>query len=128
MNIKQIIREEMDGLDWIKNTVPTRSDKIDFNKNRFETTLDYTDVSVGDKFIPPGGYKVWTVSSMVSMDDFLKSIPTTLEKISVGESYIVYLKPEKGNTKIFRWRKDWNDGKFPQGYRPWKKIISINEL
>jgi len=102
---------EENDLGWMKTTIPTRKNKIDFNKERFETTLDYgNDVNVGDKFIPPGGNIIWTVERK--------------QTTTRGGSYLVTLKSEKNKLKFYNWNPDYG---FPSYYRPWKKIIGLKE-
>ena len=111
LNNSFLWESEENDLGWMSTTIPTRKDKIDFNKERFETTLDYgSDVNVGDRFIPPGGNIVWTVER--------KQISNR------GNSYSVALKNEKNKLKFYNWNPDYG---FPSYYRPWKKIIGPKE-
>tara|TARA_R110001632_G_scaffold124210_2_gene236938 strand:+ start:1847 stop:2530 length:684 start_codon:yes stop_codon:yes gene_type:complete len=110
MNLKRIIKEGIsDSLDWIQDTQPGKKDIIDFNKKRYETTRDYDDIEIGDRFIPPGSHIIWTVDDMyewgVSSRDY---------------RFMVWLKNDKGSIR----RKVYNRGnKFPGDYRPWRKIV-----
>ena len=111
MNLKRIIKEGIDdSLDWIQDTQPSKKDIIDFNKKRYETTRDYDDIEIGDRFIPPGSHIIWTVDDMyewgVSSRDY---------------RFMVWLKNDKGSIR----RKVYNRGnKFPGDYRPWRKIVN----
>jgi hypothetical protein len=102
---------EENDFDWIVDTIPTRKDKIDFNKDRFETTLDYTTVKVGDRFIASGGNIIWTLESK----DKIKNVPYY---------YKIKLRNEKNKLKFYRWNSKYT---FPTPYRPWKKIIGVKE-
>ena len=110
MNLKRIIKEGIsDSLDWIQDTQPGKKDIIDFNKKRYETTRDYDDIEIGDRFMPPGSHIIWTVDDMyewgVSSRDY---------------RFMVWLKNDKGSIR----RKVYNRGnKFPGDYRPWRKIV-----
>ena len=107
LNTSFLGESENNDLGWMLTSIPSRRDKIDFNKDRFETTLDYgSDVNVGDRFIPPGGNIIWTVER--------KQISNR------GNSYSVALKSEKNKLKFYDWNPDYG---FPSYYRPWKKII-----
>lgn len=101
---------ESEELDWIQDSQPTKKDIISFNNTKYETTLDYDDIEIGDKFIPPGSHIVWTVDDMyewgVSSRDY---------------RFMVWLKNDKGSIR----RKVYNRGnKFPGDYRPWRKIVN----
>jgi hypothetical protein len=102
---------EENDFDWIVDTIPTRKDKIDFNKDRFETTLDYDTVKVGDRFIASGGNIIWTLESK----DKIKNVPYY---------YKIKLRNEKNKLKFYRWNSKYT---FPTPYRPWKKIIGVKE-
>ena len=102
---------EENDFDWIVDTIPTRKDKIDFNKDRFETTLDYATVKVGDRFIASGGNIIWTLESK----DKIKNVPYY---------YKIKLRNEKNKLKFYRWNSKYT---FPTPYRPWKKIIGVKE-
>ncbi len=101
---------ESEDLDWIQDTQPGKKDIINFNKKIYKTTLDYDDIKIGDKFIPPGSQYIWTVDDMyewgVSSRDY---------------RFMVWLKNDKGSIR----RKVYNRGnKFPGDYRPWRKIVN----
>jgi len=101
---------ESEDLDWIQDTQPGKKDIINFNKKMYKTTLDYDDIKMGDKFIPPGSQYIWTVDDMyewgVSSRDY---------------RFMVWLKNDKGSLR----RKIYNRGnKFPGDYRPWRKIVN----
>ncbi len=101
---------ESEELDWIQDTQPDKKDILNFNKKMYKTTLDYDDIKIGDKFIPPGSHHVWTVDDMydwgVSRRDY---------------RFMVWLKNDKGSIR----RKIYNRGnKFPGDYRPWRKIVN----
>ena len=102
---------EEDDLGWMMDTIPTRKNKIDFNKERFETTLDYgNDVNVGDRFIPHGGSTIWTLESK--------------DKIGVFQ-FKIRLRSENNKLKFYRWDSRYP---FPKSYRPWKKVVgAVNE-
>jgi hypothetical protein len=111
LNNSFLWESDENDLGWMTTTIPTRRDKIDFNKERFETTLDYgNDVNVGDKFIPPGGNIIWTVERK--------------QTTTRGSSYLVTLKSEKNKLKFYNWNPDYG---FPSYYRPWKKIIGLKK-
>ena len=103
---------ESNDLDWIQDSQPTKKDIISFNKTKYETTLDYDDIEIGDKFIPPGSQHIWTVDDMYEW--------------GVSSRYyrfMVWLKNDKGSIR----RKIYNRGnKFPGDYRPWRKIVGSN--
>lgn len=101
---------ESKDLEWIQDTQPGKKDIINFNKKIYKTTLDYDDIKLGDKFIPPGSHHIWTVDDMyewgVSKRDY---------------RFMVWLKNDKGSIR----RKIYNRGnKFPGDYRPWRKIVN----
>lgn len=113
---------EQDDFDWIKDINPTKRDKAVFlNKEKYKTTTEYTDVEVGDKFIPSNGYKVWTVFSKL-----LRHGQVGSEK---GWTYALGINDENGRHKVtymsFMNHKDL--GILNLTYRPWRKIVNINE-
>lgn len=103
---------ESNDLDWIQDSQPTKKDVISFNKTKYETTLDYDDIEIGDKFIPPGSQHIWTVDDMYEWG-----------VSSRNYRFMVWLKNDKGSIR----RKIYNRGnKFPGDYRPWRKIVGSN--
>jgi len=119
--------KESNSLNWIQDTQPQKKDIINFNKERYQTTLDYDDVKIGDKFIPSGSHIVWTIEDI---DNWKMVWGTDWEtkKPKLIKYFIVWIRNDKGELK----RKSYNNKtgpEFPGSYRPWKKIVNteINE-
>jgi len=116
--------KESEELDWIKQSKPNRKDKINYNKERYQTTIDYDNIKIGDKFIPPGSHIIWTVEDI----DNWKMVWGNDEhgKPKLIKYFIVWIRNNKGELK----RKNYNNkvnAQFPGSYKPWKKIINLNE-
>jgi len=100
MNIKRIIREEMD---WISDTNPSRSEKLVFRRkhilDNYETTLMYgNDVKVGDQLLPTNSDIIWTVENIKKDYRWSRKYP----------SYFVRLRDDTGKTR----REEWHPQPF----------------
>ena len=127
-------QDESDDLYWIKDTKPSRKDKLDFSKERYKTTKNYDGVNIGDKFRPPGSHNIWTVVDKVLhqtrwvSDVYWKKQPKG-DLIEI-ETYWVYIEDENGKTtqKVWDKVKNGKGKKFPGTYKSWEKVIeSVNE-
>ena len=104
MNLKKIIREEIDDFDWVIDTQPSRSDLKVFRKkhilNNYEITNRYgNDVKVGDQFLPTNSDIIWTVENIGKREKWSsRKYP----------SYFVRLRNDDGKTR----REEWNPQPF----------------
>ena len=104
MNLKKIIREEIDDFDWVTDTQPSRSDLKVFRKkhilNNYEITNRYGNgVKVGDQFLPTNSDIIWTVENIGKRTSWSsRKYP----------SYFVRLRNDDGKTR----REEWNPQPF----------------
>lgn len=111
--IRKILKESKEDFSWVKSTEPRISDIRQFNKDRYNTTLDYSSVSVGDRFLPPNGHIVWTIDDMYNISPV---------------NTVVVMMNEKGKKRYFSIKYPNKISRnFPKPYKPWKKVSSVNE-
>jgi len=115
---------ESNDFEWA-DIEPTRSDRMNFNKSRFKSHVEYgNDVNLGDRFLATGSPNIWEITMKLPSrhgGDGVRGF------VNQGESFHIVTKNEAGKLKHFYWKPTKNPnqvkGTFPHTYRPWKKIV-----